>query len=679
MSDREARRWGECDEQHEWCAGVNSRVSIFEAVSAEKHQREYDGVGSSEFAARRATIRSMCDTWIKSVRIAEKYNDPPLLLNVRMLHHSSDEPDVVLYTPQSKGGGRRSVIKPRGGRRACVLPLGKIARTTFDRRRLQSIMSGCGLRWSDDMRRVHEWLHGHELADRLSHVLAAKARTEMCVEVSRHFSMDDIEEMRGAIVFDDRTERGLGDGGRCSGRRSTAQDQHRGGRDELGARVTQRARLYSGLFKEPKSGGETSRLVFNGIRFNELCAEAGVVVPRMDLPRIPVVIATLLHHCDWVAGFDAQSGFYQYSVGRRISEFFGVRVAAQRGNFLTGRYNTLPMGIEVAPVTFHETSKMIVEIARRRAGVPEPAAAAAMGIHQFTYLDNYVFGGTNAAKSSGGRFMDEFIKVCDEINWILKGDVAQQRVQATAAEVLGLRVDLAARRVTHVNNYTVPAGTPDTARSFFQHTGTMIFDSYVFAQPLCFVPYAMRMLGVIGCSGRGWDAPLEQSEELREAWCEMLPLLRRRARNEPRKAPRLDELRWHTTDPQEEPEIWGDATLTTLGGILERRDDERPPESWAARIGGVHVNVYMMELLASAISRELAYDTELRDATLATDNTTALSIFGSALSTSLAANLFMRAWLHESRAWFHGCTVWRRSEEQRADAVSRLEFLNGRE
>merc|ERR1711958_5542 len=105
----------------------------------------------------------------------------------------------------------------------------------------------------------------------------------------------------------------------------------------------------------------------------------------------------------------------------------------------------------------------------------------------------------------------------------------------------------------------------------------------------------MRMLGVIGCSGRGWDAPLEQSEELREAWCEMLPLLRRRARNEPRKAPRLDELRWHMTDPQEEPEIWGDATLTTLGGILERRDDERPPESWAARIGGVHVNVYMME------------------------------------------------------------------------------------
>jgi hypothetical protein len=517
-------------------------------------------------------------------------------------------------------------------------------------------------------------MHGHELADRLIHVQAAKARTEMCVEVSRHFSVADIEEMRGAITFNGRAERGLDGGGRCSSRSSTRQDQHRGGRDELGACAT-RTRLYSGVFKEPKAGGERSRLVFDGRRFDALCVEAGVDVPLMELPRIPVVIATLLHHCDWVCAFDAMSGFYQYGVGHRIAEFFGVRVAAKRGNFLTGQYDTLPMGISAAPVTFHGTSKMLVAVARHRAGVPESTP----GIHQFTYLDNYIFGGTDAAKRVRGRLMDEFIGVCGEINFVLKGDVALQRVQSTTADVLGMRVDLAARRVTHVKEYTVPAGTPDTARSFFHHSGTMIFDSYVFAQPLCFVPHAMRMLGVIGSNVRSWDALLDQDDELREAWQEMLPLLRQRARNEPRVPPRLEELRWHDKDPEQEPEIWGDATLTTLGGILERRDDERPQETWAARILGVKVDVYMVELLAAAVSRELSYDTELRDATLATDNTIALSIFGSALSTSLAANLFMRAWLLASRAWYHGRTVWRRSEEQRADAVSRLEFLNGRE
>ena len=290
------------------------------------------------------------------------------------------------------------------------------------------------------------------------------------------------------------------------------------------------------------------RLVQNCVALNKAFAKP----PSMDLDLIHDLIDEVLRH-DLIGQVDAVSYFYQYEFSEKVSEYFGVRLAGARGDYLDMVMNRMAMGWSWAPCIGQRGANVLVRGLGR------------------AWVDNFLLLGKDARDYE--EKVDVFFERAEEVN--LELDRTREQVIGKKRDVaLGIEFDLERKEYRMDPEWVTKA--VDRVKELFRIpeltiidvytlAGTIVWRHHVMRHRLCNIPHLLANVGRVAkdiAHGASWDSRATLTPECLAEVRESLEQIRA---NEP-KGPRS------ASEPT--CEIWSDASdthwayLVFVGGKL---------------------------------------------------------------------------------------------------------------
>ena len=335
--------------------------------------------------------------------------------------------------------------------------------------------------------------------------------------------------------------------------------------------------VLHGFTVEKKSGGR--RFVLDGRKLND-CMQ-----PPQDmlLPRIVGVIGRLLQ-ANWVVATDGKSWFYQFPVHPEIRDFFGVKVAPQRGNFVTTRLKALCMGWKYAPC-----------IAQRTARVLLPPSEGV------TWVDNFIV--TAGSQQEAAEKFEIFLTRCATVNAKMSLDEQGYGQPTQMFNTFGLSFDLQrhcyrsdpawVQKFLGTREHAAVRGGRATPRAIYKVVGGLVWHSYTTNSFLCFLPATLSFIRDVArdlFESAEWDTPIAvRPSAIKEI--------------EQRSA-QMTENPWIGRGPTTCTTAWSDASSTSWAAILE--SDPQQVAQAAFSNGKEMWHIYVKELYAARQAIALA-------------------------------------------------------------------------
>ena len=402
--------------------------------------------------------------------------------------------------------------------------------------------------------------------------------------------------------------------------------------------------VLHGFTVEKKSGGR--RFVLDGRKLNDCMRHP----PDMWLPRMPQVIHQILQ-ANWVVNTDGKSWFYQFPVHPDIRDFFGVKVAPQRGKFVTTRLKALCMGWKFAPC-----------IANRAARVLLPPSEGV------TWIDNFIV--TADTEDEATKQFQIFISRCNAVDAKMTLDEKGYGVPTQLFETFGVSFDLRhhiyrsdpewIKKFLANSAHAKVTGGMATPREIYKVVGGMVWHSYITNSFLCFLPATLSFMRDIArdlYNTAAWDTPTAVRPSV--------------VKEVKERTIRIKENPWIERGPTSSITAWSDASSKAWAAILESEPQQVSQADFSNE--QEHWHIYRKELYAAkqavALAARSVHTTRLR---LMVDNLPAVHSLQRGHSSDYRSNFVIaELFTLAAGARIQVACEWVPTLEQRADKYTR--------
>ena len=402
--------------------------------------------------------------------------------------------------------------------------------------------------------------------------------------------------------------------------------------------------VLHGFTVEKKSGGR--RFVLDGRKLNDCMRHP----PDMWLPRMPQVIHQILQ-ANWVVNTDGKSWFYQFPVHPDIRDFFGVKVAPQRGEFVTTRLKALCMGWKFAPC-----------IANRAARVLLPPSEGV------TWVDNFIV--TADTEDEATKQFQKFLSRCNAVDAKMTLDEKGYGVPTQLFETFGVSFDLRhhiyrsdpewIKKFLANSAHAKVTGGMATPREIYKVVGGMVWHSYITNSFLCFLPATLSFMRDIArdlYNTAAWDTPTAVRPSV--------------VKEVKERTIRIKENPWIERGPTSSITAWSDASSKAWAAILESEPQQVSQADFSNE--QEHWHIYRKELYAAkqavALAARSVHTTRLR---LMVDNLPAVHSLQRGHSSDYRSNFVIaELFTLAAGARIQVACEWVPTLEQKADKYTR--------